>query len=81
MVPMSGAAPGAGQTFTYTLYKNGSPTTITATTSDSATISSDLTHEITGTSGDQIYIKVVASGSAAVTAHTATFEFMDLMAP
>lgn len=69
------AAPGAAQTFTYTLRKGAADTALTSTTSGgAATASNDTTHSVSVTAGDLLAVKVVTSAGAAVQRHTAAFE-------
>lgn len=64
------AAPGAGQSFTYTLRKNGADTAVTAAiTGTSQWAAIDASHPITLADGDQIDVKLVTTAGAAVTQH------------
>lgn len=64
------AAPGAVQTFTYTLRKNGTDTPVTATISGNASWSGiDASHPILLAADDQIDLKLATSAGAAVTQH------------
>jgi hypothetical protein len=64
--------PGASETFTYTLRKNGSDTALTCTISGvSDTTSSDISHSVSFASGDKATVKVVVSGSAYSARHDA----------
>ena len=56
------AAPSAGQSFVFTLVKNGTPTAITLTISGTSTSASDLTSTLAVTAGDTLNWKVVSSG-------------------
>ena len=58
----SNAAPSAGQSFVFTLVKNGTPTAITLTISGTSTSASDLTSTLAVTAGDTLNWKVVSSG-------------------
>lgn len=59
------AAPGAGKSYTITLYKNGSPTTMTTTISDANTTGNDTAHPISISSGDDLYFVVSPTGTPA----------------
>lgn len=58
-------APGSGQSFVFTVRKNGSDTAQTATIADTDTAAADTSNSVSFAAGDRISIKVVASGSAA----------------
>jgi hypothetical protein len=58
------AAPGAGQSYTFTLRVNGSDTDVTCTIADSATSASDLTHTAAITAGQSWSLKSVSSTTA-----------------
>lgn len=58
-------APGAGQTFVFTLRKNAASQTLTATVADAATTANDTGNSFTGSAGDQISVQCVASAGAA----------------
>lgn len=69
------AAPGAAQTFTYTVRKGAADTAVTCQTSGgAATASNDTTHSATVAAGDLLTVKLVTSAGAAVQRHTAAFE-------
>lgn len=75
----STVAPGAGQTFTYTVRKNFADTTLVATTSGGSTFSSNAwcgVNPIPVTTGDQLALKLVVSASAAATRHQGFFLFL-----
>ncbi len=72
----SDAAPGATETYDYTLMVNGAPAALTCQTADPAVASSDLTHTVSIAAGDVISIKVVTSDGSAVTRHKASIELM-----
>ena len=55
-------APGAGTSYTYTLFKNGVATSLTCTISDLATSGSDLVNSATFAAGDTISIKRTRTG-------------------
>lgn len=57
------ASPGAGNSYTFTLYKNGSPTALTCTISESDIECQDTTNEITLAQGDLISIESVPTSS------------------
>lgn len=69
MFAKSAAAPGASQTYLYTLFKNGVGQTLTCTITDPATTASDTTNSVPVAAGDLISVRVIASGSAANTFH------------
>lgn len=58
-------APGASETYTYTIRKNGSDTAVTCTVSDTDTTGSDAVNSVSVAAGDYLTVKCVASGSAA----------------
>lgn len=64
-------APVGAETFTYTLFKNGSATALTVTLTGSAVTGSDLAHSIEYAAGDTMSLRLVTSASAAVVYHTA----------
>lgn len=69
------AAPGAAQTFAYTVRKNAADTSLTCTTSGAAsTSSSDVVNSASVTAGDLVTVKLITSAGAAVQRHTAGFE-------
>lgn len=59
-----GGSPGAGQTFTHTLRKNGADTALTCSNTAAATTASDTSHTVAVAAGDYISIKSVASAGA-----------------
>lgn len=66
-------APGSGQSFTYTLRKNGADTALTCAISGaSATTASDMSHSVSFAPGDELSLKVVVSASALSASHTAS---------
>jgi hypothetical protein len=52
-------APGTGFSHVLTVYKNGSPTAVTITISDTAISGSDLTHTLNCNDGDLLAVKVI----------------------
>lgn len=58
-----GAAPGAGKSRTFTIYKNGSDTGLSVTISDTATEGSDTTDTISFSAGDWFTLKHTSSGT------------------
>lgn len=60
-------APGAGKSWTYTLYVNGNPTALTCTISDANTTGSDTTHSVTVAPGDISSWQQTPSGTPAAT--------------
>lgn len=69
------AAPGAGQTFIYTVRKNGADDTITCTLSGAAaTTGNDTTHTDSVAAGDTFDVKVVISAAAAAAHHAISLE-------
>ncbi len=56
------AAPGAGNSWTFTLYVNGNPTTLVVTIADAATSGEDIVHSVNVVSGDYVYISCTPSG-------------------
>jgi hypothetical protein len=67
MYGITAVAPGAGQSQTWTLRKNGADTAITFTISDANVAASDTAHSETFAPADKIDIKIVMSGGAAST--------------
>lgn len=67
-------APGAGQTHTFTVRKNGVDTGLAITLSDSATAGANLTASVSVAAGDVLTLKGVASAGAATTSVTASVE-------
>jgi hypothetical protein len=64
------AAPGAGQTFTYTVYKNGGATSMTGQISGAASFSVSTTaNAFTVAPTDTVVMQLVTSAGAAVTKH------------
>ena len=63
------AAPGAGQTFTYTLEHNGVDSVITGTISGASSFSFTSVTPLNVTQDDWLSIKLVTSGSAATVNH------------
>jgi hypothetical protein len=61
------AAPGAGKSFTFTIFKNGASTGVTCQVSTAALNSSDLSNSITVVAGDLISIQSVPSGAPSTT--------------
>lgn len=78
MYTIANAAPASGQTYTYTIRKNG--TTDTAITSQATsaggTISSDLTHSQAYSAGDLICVKVVMSATSGSAQHTISVQVL-----
>lgn len=70
----AGVAPGASESFTYTLMKNAVATALTGTVEDSATTASDLTHSVEFAAGDKITLRLVTSSGATVTYHMASVQ-------
>lgn len=69
------AAPGAGQTFIYTIRKNGADGAITCTLSGAAaTTGNDTTNTATVAAGDTFDVKVVISAAAAAAHHAISLE-------
>ena len=61
------AAPGGATTTIYTLYVNGSSTSVTCTTTGAATTCSDLTHTAAITAGQSFSVQAVNLAAAAAT--------------
>ena len=64
------AAPGVGQSFTYTVYVNGSSTSMTAVISGTSTEVSAIANPQTLTKNDAVELRVTTSSGAAVTSHS-----------
>jgi hypothetical protein len=72
-------APGAAQTYTYTLRKNTGTTILTSTTSGAAaTTSSDLTHQVALAAGDTFDMLVVTSATAAAGVHVGGIKYEEV---
>ncbi len=69
------AAPGGGQSYTFTIRKNGVNTGLTVELTGAATTGSDLVTQVAVAAGDILTLREVASGSAATTTVTASVEF------
>ena len=67
-------APGAGETFIYTIMLNGAPTAITATIADLNTEADDLVNIIAVALGGEICLRVVSSLNAAAANHSLSLE-------
>ena len=76
MFAKSAAAPGASQTYLYTLFKNGVGQTLTCTITDPATSASDTTNTVSVTAGDLITVRAQLSASAANTFHHVSVEIL-----
>lgn len=62
-------APGAGQSYTYTLRKNSADTALTCTISGAASYSCSASGAVSYSPGDEFNIKVVTSAAAAAAPH------------
>jgi hypothetical protein len=72
----TGGAAGTGAGYTATLYKNGSPTSITMTISGASAVSAtDSTHSISVSPGDVLYWSVSPSGTPTARALAISLEF------
>ncbi len=69
------AAPGAGTSRTFKIFKNGVASGISVTISDAATTGSDTTNSVAVVAGDDLCIESTLSGSVAVGKATWGFEF------
>ncbi len=69
------ASPGTGDSFIYTVYKNGSPTALTVTIAESAGSGYDDTHEVSVVAGDYISLEILPTGSPASSTTTFACEF------
>lgn len=66
----TGAAPGVGQSNTYTVFVNGAPTTMIATSTGNASFTAiSTTNPVTLAADDQVSIRVVTSATANVAQH------------
>lgn len=65
----SSTAPGAGESFTYTVVKNGIDTSMTVTVSESDQEGTTADNQVTCSTGDRISLKVVTSAGAATAYH------------
>lgn len=76
LIVLAGAAPGAGETFVYTVRVNGVNTAMTVTLSGAAQLTgTDVVNVVQIDAGDRITLKCVTSAAAAVTTHAASFDF------
>lgn len=62
-VQISGSPGGVGKSYAFTLYKNGSPTSLAATCADTSTTANDTTDTVTVAAGDTVYIEIVPTGT------------------
>ena len=62
------AAPGAGQSYTYTVNKTGTNQTVTCQIASAATTCNDTTHSFTFVAGDYLSVQVVTSATATANA-------------
>lgn len=70
-VSSGGTAPGSGQTYTYTVMKNGVATALSATISGTSTdVQSDTGETVVFSAGDLFALRVVTSASAAQAYHS-----------
>lgn len=69
------AAPGAGKSWTMTVYKNGIATTMSVVITGAATTGEDVTHEIAVTAGDDFYIYGTPAGTPTACRGQWSFEF------
>ncbi|ARJ70432.1 hypothetical protein B0A89_13090 [Paracoccus contaminans] len=70
----SSLGPGAGQTFTATVFRSSADTALSATIADSATGGEDLVNFAKVNAGDVICIKIVTSAGAAARGFNATLD-------
>jgi len=76
LVCWCGAVAGAGESFVYTVIKNGVATSITVTISGATERSDeDTTNTVAVDVGDRISVQVVNSAGGASTTHLASLEF------
>ncbi len=69
------AAPGAGETFVYTVRKNGADQTLTVTLAGAtAQLDKDTTHSFSVAIGDYITLKIVNSAGGASTQHQCSMD-------
>jgi len=74
LVVKANAAPGAGETFTYTVRVNGVPTALTTTISGAVQVdASDLVNVVLVDVGDRVTLQLVTSGAASARTHSAAF--------
>ena len=66
--------PGAGQSYTFTIRKNGVNTPLTVTIAGTATVGADMLHEVPCAAGDRISLQEIASAGAAQTGPIASVE-------
>lgn len=70
LIAEANAAPGSGETFTYTITRNGVDTSMSVTVSDLATSGSTIANPVTlSTNGDKLAVKIVTSSNAATAKH------------
>ena len=62
--PSNLGSPGTGETFTITLKKNGSPTTLACTISGAATTCTDSTNVVTFNQFDTVAVGIISSSNA-----------------
>ena len=83
LVVTSKAAPGAGQTFIYTVRVNGVATALTVTLSGAAAVNgSDLVNSVRVVVGDRVSVQLVTSAASSATNHTADLSYnMNMIRP
>jgi len=69
------AAPGAGETFTYTVMKNGVATALTVAISGASATKANVATDVAFAQDDDLSVKIVTSSGAAVTKHKATLKY------
>lgn len=66
--------PGVGQSYAYTLYKNGSPTDCTFTVTGASTRKGGSDVEVTCGDGDELCVQVVVSAGAPLANHSGSIQ-------
>ena len=78
MYANASGAPGAGESFAYTLFKNGVAQTLTCTISDTGTAANDTTNTVAVASGDRVAVRAVTSAAAATKLHHISMELTSI---
>ena len=72
---LSAAPGGSSKSATLTVYKNGNPTSLTCTISNTETLCSDASNSVTFDDGDSLAIRYSESGSPASARISYTFRY------
>ena len=78
LTTQASATPGASQTYTYTLRKNGADTALTVTRDNTSAFGADLTNEVECAKLDKLATKLATSVTATVAVHSAEYEYEEI---